>query len=171
MGQIIKVKVRPGGSVQFPNFCAHCSQPAIERMAIRLRDGRRTRIIDVPLCSNCHREVGKESGEEERLHRLGRVVTIITSLMIAILTFILLGRALPPVVKVLLALFLGIIVGAILIAYFRRLRAEAATPEKKAVLRSARLREFSWRATTFEFENEAFANRFVELNQEELMEV
>jgi hypothetical protein len=31
--------------------------------------------------------------------------------------------------------------------------------------------DFSWRATTFKFENELFAERFSELNENQLMEV
>ena len=171
MGQIVKVKVRPGGTLQFPGICAHCSQPATGQMALKLRNGRRTRTIDVPLCANCHREVQKESGEEERLHRLGRVLTILAALIIAIIVFFILGGILPLIVRLLISLSVGALTGAVVLAYFRRMRAEAALPEKKAILASAQMVEFSWRATTFEFENEAFFEKFVELNQPELMEI
>jgi hypothetical protein len=50
------------------------------------------------------------------------------------------------------------------------MRLEAAKPEKKAILASAQMVEFSWRAATFEFENEDFSDGFLELNQEKLME-
>ena len=170
MGQIVKVKVRPGGTLQFPGICAHCSQPATGQMALKLRNGRRTRYIDVPLCTDCHRVVQKESGEEERLHRLGRVVTILASLIIAIIVFFVLGEILPLVVRLLISFSVGALAGSAVLAYFRRFRAEAALPEKKAILASAHMVEFSWRATTFDFENEAFFDKFVELNQPELME-
>jgi len=171
MGQIVKVKVRPGGTINFPSICAHCSQPATGQMALKLRSGRRTRYIDVPLCVDCHREVQKESGEEERLHRLGRVVTISSALIAAIIVFLILGGLLPLVVRLLISLSVGALAGSIVLAYYRRIRAEAALPEKKAILASSQMVEFSWRATTFEFENEAFFDKFVELNQPELMEL
>ena len=170
MGQIVKVKVRPGGSVKFPGICAHCTQPAAGQMALKLRDGRRTRIIDIPLCADCHREVGKESGEEERLHRLGRAVVVAAFLVISLILFLLLGGLDPVVVRLLISVTLGALAGSAFLAYFRRARADAALPEKKAILASARMLDFSWRATTFDFKNEQFYEQFVELNQEGLME-
>jgi hypothetical protein len=171
MGRIIKVKVRPGGNVRFPGICAHCSQPATETMALTRRNGRRTRSIDVPLCAACFRELQRESGQEERLHRLGRVASVAVFLLVAILAFILFNRLLPLLAGLFVSLAIGTMVGLGVRLYFRRIRAEAARPEKKAVLASAELLEFSWRAATFEFENEEFSDRVEELNQEKLMEL
>jgi hypothetical protein len=97
-------------------------------------------------------------------------VTILASLIIAIIVFFVLGGLLPLVVRLLISLSVGALTGSVVLAYFRRIRAEAALPEKKAILASAHMVEFSWRATTFEFENEAFFDKFVELNRTELME-
>ncbi|HET6445732.1 MAG TPA: hypothetical protein VFI27_14250 [candidate division Zixibacteria bacterium] len=170
MGRIVKVKVRPGGRVRFPGFCVHCSQPAVEVMALSRRSGRRTRSIDVPLCANCFRELRLESGEEERLRRLGRAASVGVSLVVAILAFLLLNALLSFLIALLAAPPLGLIAGLGTRHYSRRKRLEAARPEKKAILASARMVEFSWRAATFEFENEDFSDRFLELNQEKLME-
>jgi hypothetical protein len=41
----------------------------------------------------------------------------------------------------------------------------ATLPEKKTVLAAARITDFSWWSTTFEFGNDHFAERFVELNR------
>jgi hypothetical protein len=171
MGQIVKVKVRPGGTVQFPGFCAHCSQSATNIMTVTLRNGRRTRSIEVPLCTECYREVQKESGEEERLHRLGRAATGVIFFLVAVPALILLNRVFPIGVAALVSLTAGILAGLVVLTIFRRKRAAAANPEKRAILNSARMVEFSWRAATFEFENEAFSDRVIELNQEDLMEV
>lgn len=170
MGRIVKIKVRPGGRVRFPGFCVHCSQPAAEVMAINRRSGRRTRSIDVPLCANCFRELRLESGEEERLHRLGRVASVGVSMAVAVLALLLLNVLLPLLIALFIALALGLAAGLGTRHYFRRKRLEAARPEKKAILASSQMVEFSWRAATFEFENEDFSDRFMELNQEKLME-
>ena len=140
-------------------------------MELKLRNGRRTRIIDVPLCEKCNRIIQRESGEEERLHRMERVVVLVGSVLMALIVFLILGSLLPIVVRLLISATSGAVVGFILLTTFRRLRADAALPEKKAVLASAQMVEFSWRATTFAFENEEFFDKFRALNQEELMEV
>jgi hypothetical protein len=171
MGRTVKVKVRPGGHVQFPSICANCSQPATEAMALTRRSGRRTRSIDVPLCAACFRELKRESGQEERLHRLGRAASVFVFLLAAILVFILFSGLLPLLASLFISLAVGTLVGLGVRTYFRRIRADAALPEKKAILASSQLVDFSWRATTFEFDNEEFSDRVEELNQEKLMEV
>jgi hypothetical protein len=171
MSQFAKVKVRPGGTVQFPGICANCARPAEDQMVIKRRSGRRTRYISVPLCPECHREIQKESGEEERLHRLGRFVTILVAVVVIIAVFLILGSQLHLLVRLFISLSIGALTGAVLVAYFRRVRADAAKDEKKAILGSIQLVHFSWRATTFEFQNDQFFDRFVELNQDALMEV
>ncbi len=171
MGQIVKVKVRPGGSVQFPGICANCSQPATERMELRRRSGRRTRFIDVPVCSDCFRELGKESGEEERLRRLARVLAVAVFALVATLVFAFFYRLIPLLAAFIVAMALAALVATALNIFLRRRRIKAARPEKKAILASTGLVGFSWRATTFEFENEEFSERFTELNRERLMEI
>jgi hypothetical protein len=44
-------------------------------------------------------------------------------------------------------------------------------PAKQAIGQAARLANFTWRATTFEFENEQFAEQFRALNEARLMEI
>jgi hypothetical protein len=53
---------------------------------------------------------------------------------------------------------------------FQRAQQKAALPEKQAIRRSGRIVTFSWRATTFEFVNQTFAERFETLNESLLME-
>lgn len=171
MGQLLKVKVRVGGNVQFPGICIHCSMPATQRMDVKKRSGRRTRSIAVPLCSACFHELNRESGEEERLHRLSRVATIALFFVSSILVFVALSALLPPLVNLLLSGALGLTAAIGLRAYLKRKRIDAALPEKKAILASAQMVDFSWRAATFRFENDEFADRFIDLNEEQLMEV
>lgn len=140
-------------------------------MALTRRNGRRTRSIDVPLCAACFRELQRESGQEERLHRLGRVASVVVFLLLAIPVFILFNGLLPLLASLFISLAVGSMAGLGVRIYFRRIRAEAARLEKKAILASTRMVEFSWRAATFEFENEEFSDRFEELNQEKLMEL
>ena len=43
-------------------------------------------------------------------------------------------------------------------------------PDKQAILDAAQIETFSWRATTFEFRNQAFLERFKTINESSLME-
>jgi hypothetical protein len=88
-----------------------------------------------------------------------------------VVVFVLLPGGIPLLFRLLVGLAIALILGALVLGYFRRKRREAALPEKKAVLGSACINAFSWRATIFEFDNEAFAERFVELNEPKLMEL
>ncbi|UCG22893.1 MAG: hypothetical protein JSW55_12020 [Chloroflexota bacterium] len=169
MSQSVKVKVRPGGTVQFPGICVHCSRPAGERLLLKKRRGRLTRLIDVPLCDQCAAELGRQSGEEERMGRLGRFVAILVALLVLILGFVVLPSGLPVVIRVMIAAAVAVIAGRLIFAFFKRKSLAAAHPEKTTILDSARMTQFSWRATTFRFNNEDFAGQFMQLNESRLM--
>ena len=170
MNQRVKVKIRPSGTMLFPDTCVYCSSPAEERMIIRKRSGRITRTIEIPVCVDCNRELQRESAEEEKMRTFGRLGSIVGSLLILILLLLLLPDALTILWRILFAAFSSITVGVIIYLYFDRRRSQGARPEKIDIRSSASMSEFSWRATTFEFSNEAFAKRFEELNQRDLME-
>lgn len=72
--------------------------------------------------------------------------------------------------RLLLALTLAATAGAVVFFYFRRASAQHARPEKKAILNAARLRDFSWRTTTLEFDDDSFAERFAALNEARVVE-
>jgi hypothetical protein len=55
------------------------------------------------------------------------------------------------------------------LAFARRKGLSATIPEKKAVLAAARISDFSWWTTTFEFGNDIFAERFIDLNRRMLI--
>lgn len=169
MSQSVKVKVRPGGTVQFPGICVHCSRPAGERLLLKKRRGRLTRLIDVPLCDQCAAELGRQSGEEERIGRLGQFVTIVVGLLALILGYVLSPSGFPVVIRLAIASVLAVIAGRVVFAFFRRKSLAAAHPEKLAILDSAQMTHFSWRATTFRFDNEEFARQFTQLNELRLM--
>jgi hypothetical protein len=171
MSQRVKVKVRPGRALRFPGICVRCSQAAGERLTVSKRAGRLTRLIELPLCNDCYREVNGQSGEEERLQRIGRIASIGAPLLALLLVFLLLPDTLAPWLRLGAGLLLALFVFQILRAVFRRSSLKAARPEKLAILDSACMVDFSWRATTFEFGNEVFAERFSELNEPQLMEV
>ena len=169
MSQSIKVKVRPGGTIQFPGICVHCSQPAGERLLLKKRRGRLTRLIDVPLCDQCASELRRQSGEEERMGRLGRFVAVLVGLLGLTLGYLVLPGGLPVVIRLMIAVALAVIAGRLIFAFFRRKSLAAAHPEKIAILDSARMTHFSWRATTFHFNNEDFARQVIQLNELRLM--
>jgi hypothetical protein len=171
MSQSVKVKVRPGGTLAFPAVCVHCSRPASERMFLKKRRGRLTRLIDVPLCVQCAAALHRQSGQEERLGRLGRFLAALAAILVLFLGLLLLPAGMPFLLRLLIAVTLSALAGLLLLAYFRRRSLAAASSDKLEILDSARLAHFSWRATTFQFENDDFARRFASLNEPRLMEV
>lgn len=168
---IIKIKVRPKQTILFPGICVNCGQPAAERMALRKRLGRITRTVDVPLCSDCRRELNRQSGDEERFSKIGRLAAGGVFVVAAVLTLLLTPAGIALLLRLLVALAAGMMLGQLTLLLFRRAQQKAALPEKQAIRRSARIVTFSWRATTFEFVNPTFAERFETMNESLLMDV
>ncbi len=170
MTQHVKVKVRPGEALRLPTKCVHCNKSASERMPVRQKSGQITRFLDLPLCEDCHRDLNRKSGEEERLQRIGLVTATIVGLATMLALFFLLFAEMPIWIRLISALFIAILVFAGIWLVFQRLSSRAVLPETKKVSESAQMIEFSWRATTFAFTNDDFAHRFGQLNQERLMD-
>jgi hypothetical protein len=171
MGQTVKIKLRPGQAAQFPAICTHCGQAAVAGMLLRRRIGRTTRLLEVPVCAACNQELQQLSAEEERLQKVGRLATGTAVLLAALLLLILLPSGLGGVFRLLVAFLLALLPAAAVFTYFKRATQAAARPAKKAILESARMAHFSWRATTFEFANDSFARQFRQLNESLLMDI
>lgn len=171
MSYQVKLKVRPNQTVSFPGICVHCAQPASQRLLLHKRMGRVTRLIELPLCTACQKELHRTSADEERLQKIGGVVSGVLLLLTAVLTFLLLPSALAFLLRALTALLVGGSLAWGVWAVFTRARQQAALPTKKAILNSAKMTAFSWRATVFEFSNDIFTERFKRLNEPNLMEV
>lgn len=170
MSHSVKVKVRPGRTLDFPRICVHCSRLAVERLPLKKRQGRLTRFIDVPLCDECAAQLGRQSGEEERLARLGRFVAVLAGLLTLTVAYFLSPGGMPTILRLILAIALAVVVARAVLSFFRRRSLAAAHPEKLAILDSAQMTRFSWRATTFQFANDEFARQFTLLNQSRLMD-
>lgn len=138
---------------------------------IQKRIGRSTRTINVPLCVECHRELHRESAEEKRMRSFGRLGSLVGGLLMLFFLFIIFPKGLTIPLRVLFATVSSLAFGAVIYFYFERRRSQGAKPKKKAILSSATMSNFSWRATTFEFSNESFAQDFEELNRPNLMEI
>lgn len=164
----VKVKIKPGQTLQFPGVCLHCLAPASERMTLRKRVGRITRLIDAPLCSDCAAELRRQSADEERLDKLGWLAAAAIFIVAFVLLFLLLPAGL---LFLFLAAALAILLAAGLYFYLRRAQERAARPQKQAIRAAARISHFSWRAVTLEFANERFARQFKSLNQAILMDI
>lgn len=167
----VKVKIRPKQNLQFPSLCVHCGQPAPVSMSIRKRIGRTTRKIDVPLCTECAAEVNRQSGEEERLQKIGLLVVTAVFLLTTAIILIITPSGLNFILRLLIALLFGTGLAFGAHTFLRRSMQNAALPEKKAILQSAKIDTFSWRTTTFSFENDLFSERFVDINEPFLMEI
>ncbi|VAW43219.1 hypothetical protein MNBD_CHLOROFLEXI01-692 [hydrothermal vent metagenome] len=171
MTRQVKIKVRPQQTIQFPGICVHCSQPAPETMIVRQRNGRITRSIHVPLCQRCADELNRHSADEERLTKISWLVGGVSFLLGLAVTLLLTPATLAFGLRLLIALLVG--AGLITAVFwgFRKSIGDAALPEKQSIRQSVAIKTFSWRATTFAFENDLFADRFVELNAARLMEI
>jgi len=167
----VKIKVRPKQTVHFPGICVHCSQPAPYTQTVRKRMGRVTRLIDVPVCTDCATQLRRRSQEEERLNQLKYVVACIAFLVTMFAIYIATPPAMVTAVRWLVAFMVGGLVTAVILNLFRRQIRQTYLPEKKKILNAARIENFSWRATTFTFENDEFKRRFVEINESLLMEI
>jgi hypothetical protein len=167
---IIKIKVRPKQTILFPGVCVHCAQPAAEKMPLRKRLGRITRTVDAPLCRDCCRELNRQSGDEERLGKIGRLAAGMVFVTAVAPTLLLIPAEIALLLRLLVALAAGMMLGQLALLLFQRAQQKAALPEKQAIRRSARIVTFSWRATTFEFANPTFAERFEAMNESLLME-
>jgi len=116
MSKTLKVKVKPGKTLIFPAECVHCSRPVTSRMQLRKRKGRLTRLIDVPLCETCAGELKRRSFQEERLARVSWVAAVAVTLASLIFIILLLPSGLVTWLKVLIALFLSLGIGAAILA-------------------------------------------------------
>ena len=166
----VKVKIRPKQHLQFPTVCVHCGQAAPASMPIRKRIGRTTRRIDVPLCNDCVHQIQRQSGDEERLQKIGLLVTTAVFLLTTAILLLIIPSGLNFILRLLTSLLISAGLGFGVYTFFRRSIRNAALPEKKAILQSAQIETFSWRATTFSFENDLFTERFVDINKSFLME-
>ena len=171
MNHQVKVKVRPNQPVHFPPLCVHCAQPAAAEMGLRRRIGRVTRLVDVPVCHDCHYELRRRSAEEERLQKIGWLVSVVLFLLVEAIALLLTPAGLGLGLRLLLAALVGLIPASLVFWLFRRASARAELPSKQAIRQSAAIANFSWRATTFEFDNENFAEQFRAMNEARLMEI
>jgi hypothetical protein len=171
MAQTVKIKLRPGQVAHFPGICVHCGLIAMAGMPLRRRIGRTTRLLEVPVCAGCNQELQLLSAEEERLQKLGLAATVTAGALAFILLLILLPAGLATLLRPLMALIVALAPAAAVYTYFKRAARAAARPAKRAILESARMVHFSWRATTFEFANDSFARQFAQLNRSLLMDI
>ncbi len=166
----VKLEMQPDELLFFPPQCLNCGREPQGAIRLRKRRGRVTREIEAPLCDDCQRELRRLSGDEERWLRLGRFFGALAFVLSAALFLLGLPSWLPLWPRVLAALLLAAGAGLLTLHYFRRESHSKARPQKLAVQNAARLEDFSWRATTFLFENEEYGRQFVELNRHRLLE-
>lgn len=171
MAQKIRLQVTAGETLRFPQICVNCSRPAASEMVLRKRRGRVTREIAVPLCTDCRQELERLSFEEERWRRFGWLFGGVTLFVTWVVLLFLLPGWLGLGLRLFLGLLLALAAAAAVFFYCRKVSVRYARPEKKAILEAGRLCDFSWRFTTFEFNDDSFAERFRALNETKLTEV
>ena len=166
----IKVKVRPKQTIRFPGICVHCTQPATESMQLKKRMGRATRLIQVPLCEPCAHTLQRRSADEERWQKIGLLISGTVGLLILAIGLLFTPVAWGMGLRLLLAFGVSAVVVTAVIALTRIQQKRVMLPEKQAILNAAHIETFSWRATTFEFHNQTFLERFKTINESSLME-
>ncbi len=170
MSHIIKIKKQPNQTVRFPGICVHCNKPAAPKMTLQKRIGRVTRQVNAPLCAICLQEINRQSGDEERLSKMGWLAAGGMAILSLAVVLFLTPAGIALSLRLLVGLLLAITLGEFIRQLFQRAQRKAMQPVKKAILQSARLTNFSWRAATFEFTDETFAERFKEINESLLMD-
>ena len=171
MNHQVKIKVRPNQPVYFPPLCVHCAQPAAARMGLRRRIGRLTRMVDVPLCQDCHVELRRRSADEERLQKIGWLVSGVLFLLAVAFALVFTPVEFGFGLRLLLAALAALGLAGFVYWLFWRASTRAELPSKQAIRQSAGIANFSWRATTFEFDNQTFAEQFRAMNEARLMEI
>ncbi len=166
----IKVKARPGEALQFPGICVHCGQGATALLTLKKRNGRITRLLDVPLCAACDKTRLRRSGMQEQRQKLGWLASGLTGLLVLGLIFLLLPVDLGVSARLLVALLVAALGTTAVFTASQRWAAQAALPEVKAIRQAASFDAFSWRTVTLTFTNETFAEQFRQLNQPVLWE-
>jgi len=169
MSRQLIIKIAPAETVRFPGVCTNCVRPATESMKLVKRTGRTTRQIDAPLCEQCAAQLIKRSAAEERMQKLSRLLAVVAAVLLLFGVLLLLSGT-DLLLRLLLALLLAAAAAAVVTRLFRTAIGSAALPEKKAVLESAQLQAFSWRTATFQFSNDTFIERFMELNEPILLD-
>jgi len=165
MANQVKVHLRPNQEVRFPGICVACVQPAAERMPLVKRAGQVMRTIDVPLCSDCARQLLRRSAAEERIQTFGWLVGGLAGGLLLALTWLSLPDVLGFPIRLTVGLFSGSVAFVAVWLLFQYLGWRAATPEKQAIRNAASIQDFSWRTTVFTFQADTFAERFRVLNE------
>lgn len=139
-------------------------------MQLKKRMGRATRRIQVPLCDTCAHTLQRRSGDEERWFKIGLLVSGVLGLLILAVGLLFTPVAWGMGLRFLFAFGVSAVVGTAVFLLINIQQKRAMLPEKQAILDAAYIETFSWRATTFEFRNQAFLERFKTINESSLME-
>lgn len=161
----IKVKARPGEPLQFPGVCVHCGQGATAWLTLRKRNGRITRLLDVPLCPSCYQTSLRRSAQQEQRQKLGWLATGLVLLLVGGATMAFLPADLGLAWRLLIAFLVTGLSATAVFSASQQWANQAALPEVKAIQQSAQLNTFSWRTITLTFTNESFADQFRQLNE------
>lgn len=165
MSKLVTVKARPGDPIRFPNLCVNCAAEAQQIMEIERRAGRLTRLVEVPLCQACYRQLHLRSAREEQLQRLGRVLLFLFFAIALAAILLVTPASLGFALRAALAIALALLPTAVGYYFLQRALRQARLPQKVDVLSAVTIQEFTPQAVTFAFDNEDVAGQFLELNE------
>lgn len=135
-----------------------------------LGNGRRAPEIAVPVCRDCWQQAQAPSEEADLLRQIRRRASGVAALAAVIIVLLVTPESWGIPLRLLAALPFAAVAAASAYLLLRGAVAQAVPPEKRAVLDAVRVEQRSRRATTFVFTNEAFAQRFREVNEPILLE-
>ncbi|KPK07539.1 MAG: hypothetical protein AMJ56_13210 [Anaerolineae bacterium SG8_19] len=101
---------------------------------------------------------------------MGLIATVGIGIILFVTGVLVLPGMLPLWLRLIAAFIMAILAAAGVRILFAHKSLAMARPQKKAILKSVRMVSFSWRATTFEFENDTFAQWFKKINEPGLMD-
>jgi hypothetical protein len=171
-----------GNRVQFPRgTCAHCAAtPARRRLSVpgslpagqTLGQRRATRFA-IPICASCHRRASARTPEEKSARQQAYLISALVALFVLIVTLLLdvinlEGGGLVSGLLLLIILVLGYAIPALMLAG----RANRFLPPVDALYVQTTLlvpEETQGLETAFEWRSKAYAERFLEANQEAVL--
>jgi hypothetical protein len=158
-----------GDQPSFPvNACVNCLRPAERRVPVVKVKGRLVRKVSVPLCDDCVALRQAKSRRQVLFERVAVASSLLLALAVGMWAYASVVAEEHSIREgmwgALVGTALAVSVFGLMYAMIRPWAERFRGPESKAVWRAITIREFDWDTTTLEFANEAYAERFEQVN-------
>lgn len=113
----------------------------------------------------------QKSMVEERRQLWGRILSLVLGVLIFAVMLLFSPGTLIFAARLLLALVVGGLGGTAVYTIFQKYSQKGILPEKQNILESAQIEHFDGQIITFHFQNPTFAERFIELNKSQQLQL